>query len=265
MFNRMHERLGTAGFIVSVIALVFALAGGAYAAKSGLTGKQKKEVKSIATSVAKGLQGTGPKGDKGDPGTAGAAGKDGTNGTNGKDGTNGTNGKSIKLTPVAPGAAECEERGGTLLEKEGEPPAVEICNGEEGSPWTAGGTLPPGASETGAWAAVGGVQTVLTEVEGVKEEVTVGDEDLRAAISFPIRLPGSLTASNVHYSTEANYTDFDEGGPSHLGCGGNSGGEVGQKAWPASAVSSASRSRDLPRGQQAALRSPLPVMNPKKP
>ncbi len=225
MLKRIHDRLGTAGLIVGVIALVMAMAGGAWAAKGGLTGKQKKEVKSIATTVAKGMLGTGPQGPagaKGDPGSAGSA---GTNGTNGEDGEDGEDGKSIELTPVAPGVPECEERGGALLEEEGGlGPGVEVCNGEEGSPWTAGGTLPPGASEAGAWAAVGGVQKFFTEVEGVKEEVTVGDEDLRAAISFAIRLPGALAGTNVHYSTEANYTDFDEGGTSHLGCAGNSGG-----------------------------------------
>lgn len=224
MLNRMHERLGTAGFIVSVIALVFALAGGAYAAKSGLSSKQKKEVKSIATSVAKGLQGTGPQGPKGDPGVAGSAGKDGTNGTNGKDGTSGTNGKSIKLTPVAPGAAECGELGGALLKEEGgSAPAVEVCTGKEGSPWTAGGTLPPEATETGMWGFTGGTQTITTEVGGVEEEITIGDtEGVRAPISFALPLKEVLGESNVHFQTEPNFTDFDELGPggSEVGCKG---------------------------------------------
>jgi hypothetical protein len=33
MFSRIHNRLGTAGLVVAVIALVFAMSGGAFAAK----------------------------------------------------------------------------------------------------------------------------------------------------------------------------------------------------------------------------------------
>ena len=48
MFSRIHEQLGTAGFVISIVALVFAMAGGAIAANGGLNGKQKKEVKKFA-------------------------------------------------------------------------------------------------------------------------------------------------------------------------------------------------------------------------
>jgi Collagen triple helix repeat (20 copies) len=107
MLTRVHQKLGTAGFVISIVALVVALGGGAYAASGGLSGKQKKEVEKIAKSVSKsGKTGaTGPagpagavgaKGDagaKGDTGPAGAAGANGTNGTNGTNGKAGTNGK----------------------------------------------------------------------------------------------------------------------------------------------------------------------------
>lgn len=207
MLKRIHDRLGTAGLIVGVIALVMAMAGGAWAAKGGLTGKQKKEVKSIATTVAKGMVGagppgaTGPTGPKGDPGSAGAAGKDGTDGEDGEDGDPG---KSIELTPVAPGALECEKRGGAILEEEDEPAsAIEVCNGKEGSPWTAGGILPPGSTETGSYF------DQFDEAEGF------------APITFPILLPApNLTAAKVHFPTEANFVDFDETGGSALGCKG---------------------------------------------
>ncbi|MBA3867401.1 MAG: hypothetical protein H0X42_13840 [Solirubrobacterales bacterium] len=46
--SRIHQKLGTAGFIISIVALVAALGGGAYAASGGLSGKQKKEVEKIA-------------------------------------------------------------------------------------------------------------------------------------------------------------------------------------------------------------------------
>ena len=32
MFDRIHQKLGTAGFVISIVALVAALGGGAYAA-----------------------------------------------------------------------------------------------------------------------------------------------------------------------------------------------------------------------------------------
>jgi hypothetical protein len=98
MISRIHGKLGTAGFIISIVALVAALGGGAYAASGGLTGKQKKEVEKIAKKYAgkPGATGAagpaGPAGAKGDVGAAGAAGTDGTNGTNGTNGTDGLSG-----------------------------------------------------------------------------------------------------------------------------------------------------------------------------
>jgi Collagen triple helix repeat (20 copies) len=123
MLSRIHQKLGTAGFIISIVALVAALGGGAWAANGGLTGKQKKEVEKIAKKYAgkNGTNGTsgapgavGPAGTKGDPGGAGAEGKQGPEGKQGEKGQKG-------------------ERG------------------EVGAPWTAGGVLPVGKTETGAW------------------------------------------------------------------------------------------------------------------
>jgi Collagen triple helix repeat (20 copies) len=89
----LHKRLGTAGLAVAIGALVLAMAGGAYAAGGGLSGKQKKEVEKIAKKFAgkpgatgpqgpqgpQGLPGAkGEKGEKGDKGDTGLAGKDGT-------------------------------------------------------------------------------------------------------------------------------------------------------------------------------------------
>jgi hypothetical protein len=153
MFNRIHTKLGTAGFIISIVALVAALGGGAYAASGGLSGKQKKEVEKIAKSVSKpgktGATGaTGPAGAKGDAGTAGAKGDTGAAGAAGAAGTNG-----------APGNP-----------------------GPEGSPWTLGGTLPEGATETGVW--------TLSGVQGAEVSVP---------LSFPIPLASSLVTADVHF------------------------------------------------------------------
>jgi hypothetical protein len=135
MYSKLHNRLGTAGLVVAIVALVAALAGTAFAA-AGLNSKQKKEVKSIAKS----FQGTGPQG---------PVGPAGAKGDKGDAGSAGGNGKSI-VTASEPEGANCAE-GGTSLEVEGSGVKKFACNGEEGSPWAAGGTLPVGATETGTW------------------------------------------------------------------------------------------------------------------
>ena len=94
MFRRVHEKLGTAGLIIAVVALIAALTGTALAA-AGLNSKQKKEVTKIAKKYAgkpgatgpAGPQGpAGPAGAKGDPGAAGAPGAKGATGATGPEG-----------------------------------------------------------------------------------------------------------------------------------------------------------------------------------
>jgi hypothetical protein len=112
MVNRIHQKLGTAGFIISIVALVAALGGGAYAASGGLSGKQKKEVEKIAKKYAgkPGVAGvTGPTGAKGDGGAVGAEGKQGPEGKQGAEGKQGKQGKAgtTGFTEVLPeGATE---------------------------------------------------------------------------------------------------------------------------------------------------------------
>jgi hypothetical protein len=123
MFSRIHEKLGTAGFVISIVALVAALTGGAYAASKGLSPQVKKQItkesKKFSKKFSKQFAVPGPQGAKGDTGAAGAKGDTGAKGDAGAPGS-----------PGAPGAP-----------------------GEEGSPWTAGGVLPSGETETGVWVA----------------------------------------------------------------------------------------------------------------
>jgi hypothetical protein len=116
MLSLLRNRFGVPG-VIAVIALVFAMLGGAYAATQssrtgGLTAKQKKEVKAIAKS----FQGTGPAGPAGPTGPAGPAGPQGAAGTAGAKGD------------------------------QGEPGA----DGETGFTET----LPEGETETGAWGTI---------------------------------------------------------------------------------------------------------------
>jgi len=149
----IREPFGTAGLIVACVALIAALAGGAYAASGGLTAKQKKEVKKIAKQFAgkPGAPGaTGPAGAPGAKGDTGAAGSAGTNGTDGSDGTNGTNGTN-GVSPI--GTAFTGEQNGC---KEGGVKfvganATVACNGVKGETGFTD-TLPAGKTETGTWA-----------------------------------------------------------------------------------------------------------------
>ena len=83
MLRRIHQKLGTAGFIISIVALIAAVGGTAYAA-GGLTKSQEKQVTKIAKKYA------------GKPGANGAAGANGTNGTNGAPGVAGKEGPAGK-------------------------------------------------------------------------------------------------------------------------------------------------------------------------
>jgi hypothetical protein len=167
MFSTLRTRFGIPG-VISVIALVFAMLGGAYAA-SNFSGGGKA---TASAKVKKGPRGPkGPKGATGPAGPQGPAGLQGSAGANGKEGANGSNGKDG--SPGAAGTSVTAEEfnttkdghcivGGTKFTSASG--ATYACNGEEGidgppgepgpegSPWVDGGTLPPGESETGAFA-----------------------------------------------------------------------------------------------------------------
>lgn len=184
MFSKLHDRLGTAGLVVAVVALVAALAGTAIAA-TGLNGQQKKEVKKIAKQVAK----KGPKGPKGATGPTGPAGAPGSPGTKGENGAAGANGAT------GPAGATGATGATGPTGKNGPTGAT----GTTGSPWTAGGTLPSGATETGAWAYGKGASS----------------DEVNVALSFPIPLAAALDANHVHFleSVGGEYKEvvFNEG------------------------------------------------------
>jgi hypothetical protein len=197
MYSRFRDKFGTAGLIISVIALVAALSGGAYAAQQSLNGKQKKEVNKIAKKAAK----KGPKGAKGDagaPGTPGPVGPAGANGTNGAPGNDGAPGKDGApgqgVTTADATIGECEEGGVKITSASG---TETICNGEigepgpAGAPWVPDNTLPSEATLTGTWAF------------GKLTGIPAGSPGALAPISFSIPLAAELGAGQVHYINEA--------------------------------------------------------------
>lgn len=128
MLSRIHNKLGTAGLVVAIVALVAALGGAAYAASDNhLSGGEKKEVTKIAKKYA------GKPGAKGATGPAGAAGAKGATGPAGPKGATGPTGKTGATGPK--GATGSTGEAGVC--SEGNPECV----------------LPKGASLKGTWSA----------------------------------------------------------------------------------------------------------------
>ena len=151
MFQAMRRRFNATG-LVAVLALVFSMGGGAYAASRYVITSTKQ----ISPKVLKALQGKagasgvqGAAGPAGPAGPQGASGGKGENGTNGTNGSNGTNGMSV--TSVAASVGECTEGGTKFTSASGTSKACNGKEGKEGSPWTAGGILPADQTEKGSW------------------------------------------------------------------------------------------------------------------
>ncbi len=187
MISRIHRQLGTAGFVIAIVALIAALGGGAYAASGVLSAKQQREIRRIARGVAE----TGPQGPAGAPGSrgpqgpagAGLQGETGATGAQGPQGDKGFRGESVFVVPLDPsnGTGHCEEAGGAKFTNEtGEAFA---CNGEGGGGGGGGypETLPSGRSETGFW-----------EVQGEKGRV-LADTFALTTISFTLPLTSPPT------------------------------------------------------------------------
>lgn len=189
MFSTLRTRFGIPG-VISVIALVFAMIGGAYAASNsgdgkGATASAKKSSKGPrgprgpkgATGAAGPAGPAGPAGAKGDAGAAGATGPQGAAGPKGTEGAKGAAGKGVKVVEVDGTLTACEDLGGATVEEKGSGTLVEVCNGKEGpkgekgDPWMPDNTLPPGATETGVW----------------RFDATAAGE-VHVPISFPIKL-----------------------------------------------------------------------------
>jgi hypothetical protein len=104
MISRIHGRLGTAGFIIAMVALIAALTGTAFATVDKLSKQEKKEVKSIAKKFATAgpVGAVGPAGPQGPAGSRGEVGPQGEQGEQGKQGepgpteTNLPSGKTVR-------------------------------------------------------------------------------------------------------------------------------------------------------------------------
>lgn len=96
MLSRIKSKVGAAGLAVSLIALVLAMGGGAYAAKSVIITKLSQ----ISPSVQKKLRGKqGPVGPTGPQGPTGATGPKGDTGSQGPEGPQGVPGPTETTLP----------------------------------------------------------------------------------------------------------------------------------------------------------------------
>lgn len=209
MFSAIRSRLTYAN-VAATLALVFGMSGGAYAVSAHDGGglhttpaASAAKKKSKAKAPLRGPAGpggktgaTGPAGPQGPAGSQGAAGpagegKEGKAGGEGKEGKPGTSVTSTESNTTIEG--HCTGVGGSKFEAAGGAKTY-ACNGKagkEGSPWTAGGTLPEGKSEQGVW-------SISQNIPGEEKETNQGAA-LWASLSFSIPLENPLTAAQVHF------------------------------------------------------------------
>jgi hypothetical protein len=178
--------------VIAVFALVFAMSGGAYAAKKFLITSKGQ----ISPSVLKSLKGAaGAKGTNGAPGAQGAAGAAGPGGATGPAG------------PAGPAGVNGNDG------KEGK-------EGKEGKQGTTGftDTLPSGKTETGTWSAIqeseefGTITTISFPIplaEGLEEaQVHV---DTAGEPNFEEVCPGSAEAPKATKGNLCVYTGISKG------------------------------------------------------
>ncbi len=200
MLSPRNNRFGIPG-VISVIALVFAMFGGAYAATNDGDGAK-------ATASAKGKPGprgkpgkpgpAGPQGPAGPAGSQGPAGAKGDKGDAGNAGAAGVAGKNAEAIPFAGskgpiGGVTCTEGG---LEVKSASATTLVCNGKKGTNGTNGlsgftSTLPSEQTETGAYL-VSAEEGKGTKFAGV----------VSTAVSFPIPLPEVIEADHTVFVTQ---------------------------------------------------------------
>lgn len=173
---RKHVRLTPTG-VIAVLALVFALSGGAYAAGRYVITSTKQIKPSVLASL---------RGASGKPGAPGAAGPAGAQGPQGSQGPQGAKGE----TGAAGSAGAKGETGATG--KEGAKGATGAA-GPQGATGATGQTgftetLPSGKTETGTW---------VVASSGLPAEPLPA-----VAISFPIPLQAASADNHAFYFTE---------------------------------------------------------------
>jgi hypothetical protein len=213
MLSFVRRRLTFAN-VAMTVALVLAMSGGAFAAGKLLITSTKQ----ISPKVLKSLQGkagpAGANGAQGPAGPAGTAGPQGPVGAAGTAGAAGANGASVTSAEVSKSSSTCGKQGGSeFASASGKTTACNGKEGKEGSPWTFGGTLPTGKTETGVWA------FGPLEREGGNTFVPV------ASFAIPLAVP--LGEGHAHYiNAKGMEIDFNDEEVVPTQCGSGIGPEV---------------------------------------
>jgi hypothetical protein len=216
MLSFIRRRVTFANVALTLV-LVFAMSGGAFAATKFLITSTKQ----ISPKVLKSLQGkagktgaTGAQGPAGPAGATGPQGPAGPGGPAGAQGANGGDGVSVTSAEVAKSSSTCSKQGGSeFTSANGKTTACNGKEGKEGSPWTAGGTLPSGKTETGVWA-----------FGPFKES---GGASLIPVTSFSIPLATPLDENHVHFiNTNGMEIDLEQNEVAPTQCGSGIGPEV---------------------------------------
>jgi collagen triple helix repeat protein len=219
MFSPLRNRFGIPG-VISVIALVFAMLGGAYAANNS----SSDDSKASASAVKKGPRGprgpkgpAGPAGPAGPQGPAGAPGAKGDKGDNGSAGSNGAAGSSVTAASE-PAGANCPVGGVKFTSASGNNyacnglPGAQGAPGADGEPWVPENQLPAGATLTGTYS------TTDPSSEGARITMAMGADTSVVPVSFQIPVVPAPTFVFVP-GTDTNF-----GSNSGAGCPGVTGG-----------------------------------------
>jgi hypothetical protein len=203
VITRIHRQLGTAGFVIVIVALVAALGGGAYAASDVFSPKEKQEIQKIAKReaqrIAKRLVQPGPPGPAGGQGPRGPQGLQGAPGEvgpQGERGERGFRGESVVISELGPdnGTGFCEEAGGAKFVNDTD--QAFACSGVGGGDGGYPETLPEGRTATGFWVSEG------------EKGLVLGDFVTVTAISFPLPLAAAPTETIL---IDSDATDEEKG------------------------------------------------------
>ncbi|MGC1850832.1 MAG: hypothetical protein WA687_00160 [Solirubrobacterales bacterium] len=222
MLSPLRNRFGIPG-VISVIALVFAMFGGAYAASDN--GNDGGKATASAKKGPRGPRGpkgpAGPAGAQGPAGPAGAKGDTGAAGANGQNGAPGKDGTSPSGTGFAGsktvGSVTCTEGG---IEYKGATTNL-VCNGKKGADGQTGftETLPSGKTETGVYGVLGEVEN--GPAVGAIGPSTMDEGDVAGPL--PVSFPIPTAAAPTFVFVPGIATGF--GSDSGAGCPGVSAGK----------------------------------------
>jgi len=194
MFSTLRTRFGIPG-VISVIALVFAMFGGAYAASNSSGGHAVASKAKKAKTGQRGPRGprgaTGPAGPQGPAGPVGAKGDAGAAGANGANGAAGEPGTGATTTAYS--GAECPGPETGIVVHSASPDTY-VCDGEEGPQGPQGPQGPPGQTGFAAEMPEGATETGVWVLPTAGEFGILHEEQAtRVDISFPFALPEGQT------------------------------------------------------------------------